>query len=218
MSIILTNKSPAVNPLPLTGAQTRLFYIVSNHARDLRQCWPRPYGQRDRQMGISRIAHPGAHWPPLRGGSLRPRARSRMDGTSPSAPDGAATSPQRGGRMGSADGVGGHAGREILRCGLRPPLRMTEGGEAGWVVQTTSVVTRGARDSSLRAMPSAQNDKNGAAASLPPVRAERARIPYIYPRNHTLIYIPVCAAGIPSPAGRCGARQALPGGHLSAGN
>ena len=46
--------------------------------------------------------------------------------TSPSAPDGAATSPQRGGRMGSADGVGGHAG---------------------------------ARDSSLRAAPSAQNNK-----------------------------------------------------------
>ena len=31
--------------------------------------------------------------------------------------------------------------REILRCGLRPPLRMTVGAEAGWVVQMTSVVT-----------------------------------------------------------------------------
>ena len=49
-----------------------------------------------------------------------------LTGTSPSAPDGAATSPQRGGRVGGAGGVGGHAH---------------------------------ARDSSLRAAPSAQNDK-----------------------------------------------------------
>ncbi len=41
-----------------------------------------------------------------------PRRTSQVQsltGTSPSAPDGAATSPQRGGRMGGADGVGGHA-------------------------------------------------------------------------------------------------------------
>ena len=73
-----------------------------------------------------------------------PRRTSQVQSltrTSPSAPDGAATSPQRGGRMGGADGISSaHARDSSLRAA--PSAQNDRGAEAGWVVQAASVVTR----------------------------------------------------------------------------
>ena len=77
--------------------------------------------------------------------------------TSPSAPDGAATSPQRGGRLGSAGDIGRSRARAGFFAAGCASAQNDRRAEAGWVVQTASVITR--KRGILRC---AQDDKKGA--------------------------------------------------------
>ena len=86
-------------------------------------------------LPLARSAAAQAAFPPAMRGHRRcafqgeyPRRTSPVQSltrTSPSAPDGAATSPQRGGRLGGADGVSGHAHARDSSLHF-VPLRMTK--------------------------------------------------------------------------------------------